>query len=109
MKVTGREALDRFLDMQIGGATIIEHRPNNENIVGRVEYAGVNGGGASFGIGWAHSDGGNRTTLFYSHLWEMEIVEKVILIKRTKEGNPDQVDMPWEGCILYTIFLGDRR
>lgn len=109
MRLTGREALDCFQDLRLGGSIIIEHRPENENIVGRIEYSGVNGGGQSFGVGWHHVDGGNRTTVFYSQLWELQIVDNVIFVKRVKGGRPQDMDMPWDGCILYTIIVGDRR
>lgn len=107
-----REILDRFRQMIDEGllrrATIIEHRPDNVNVVGQFEYCGVNGD-ASIGIGWRHLDGGNRTTVFYPQLWELEIVENVIFLKRVKEGDPMPFDMPWEGSVLYTIFVSPRN
>lgn len=110
MSITGQRALDKFrrMERQLRRATIIEHRPKNNNVVGYIEYGGVNAGGASIGIGWHHHDVGNRTTLFLMNMWEIEIIDNVVFFKRTKPGSPQPFDMPWEDCELYTIFLTPR-
>jgi hypothetical protein len=93
-------------DKEMAGWTIIEHR-DDENVVGQVEYNGLNGD-SSFGVGWHHHDGGNRTTLFRPSSWRCEVVANVVFMHRTGEDT-DLSDNPWRTANLYTLVQSSRR
>lgn len=85
---------------EMAGWTIIEHR-EDENVVGRVEYNGLNGDG-SFGVGWHQYGCGNRTTVFQPSRWRCEVVANVVFMHRISEET-DQFDNPWPNANLYTL------
>lgn len=68
---------------------------------------GVNGDG-SVGIGWAHHDGGNRTTVFNPSNWETKVVANVVFFKRLREDERN-FDVPWRDASLYTVVLKSRH
>jgi len=83
------------------GSTIIEHRGNGENVVGQVEYGELNDDG-SFGVGWRHHDGVNRTTLFQASSWRCEVIANVVFMHRINEDTALS-DKPWPTANLYTL------
>lgn len=85
---------------EITGATIIEHR-SEQDIVGQIEYASINGDG-TFGIGWHHHDGGNRTTLFNPSSWYCKVISNVIFMRRLCQDS-EICDIPWRTANMYTI------
>jgi hypothetical protein len=108
-KLIGRAAWQRFEELDLGRATIVEHRADGDNVVGFIEHVGSAAGSASVYIEWRHLNNLGRATKFYSALWAIEIEGHVIFLKRIAEGKPDAFDMPMDGCDLYTIFMGEPR
>lgn len=105
MKLTGKEsgAWLRFAMAENG--TVIEHRPDNETVAGRVNFISSIGD-ASFAISWKEIQGGERSTVFNSNLWEIEVVEeRIIFIRKVRRGAEAKSNGPWKGTTLYTIFL----
>ena len=105
MKLTGREA-GLWLSMAlVDNRTIVEHRPGNETVPGRVHFISAIGD-TSFAISWKEIQGGERSTVFTSNLWEIEVVEeRIIFIWEVGRGTEAKSDGPWKGTTLYTIFL----
>lgn len=94
--------MEELRDMEWSGCTIVEHRADG-NVVGTVDYGGVNGQG-SFCIGW-HHDVCNRTTGFDLGLgdWECQSVQNVVFLRRRRPNRGD-FDQPWPDADLYSII-----
>ena len=99
--------MDELRVVKPTGYTIIEHRGDGENVVGRVEYGGSQGGG-EFVVGWHQHDCGNRTTIFHPRSWRCEIIANVIFLHRTGE-DVGSCDLPWREADLYTLVQTSRR
>ncbi|MBI5421008.1 MAG: hypothetical protein HZA35_01710 [Parcubacteria group bacterium] len=88
-------------DVKLERGKITEHRSDG-NVIGVVQYAGVNGDG-SLGVGWY--TGSNRTTCFSPDSWEFEINGDVIVLTRIG-FDVGTCDLPYYGSNKYTIVLG---
>lgn len=104
------DALERVQFQRFApGSTIIEHRNDGKNVVGRIQSA-TNGGVVH--ISW-HELGlglmGNRTTGFDPRSWDVCVNEEggVVFLRRVA---PDVggFDIPWADAFLYTVVLKDR-
>lgn len=92
------------------GGRIIEHRKSERDVVGRIEYAGINNGGASIGIGWTSRDGGNRTQCFATTSWQADVrTDHGIIFFRRLRPDTSDLDIPWRDADLYTVILPEPK
>jgi hypothetical protein len=104
--LTGWRAEQRFSEMIIQGSLVIEHGPNNTNVIGRTTSAGVSLKSNNFFVAWYSPNGEYQETMFDRRYWEIEIVhDTIIFIKKTSEGQSLEPKQPLDGCVLYTIFF----
>jgi hypothetical protein len=93
----------KLQDMNLAGWTIIEHRADGENVVGRIDGRGMLNADNSLGLSWHHDDF-RRTTVFVPSCWQCEIVAGVIFLKRIGKDLPeDDIYAPWPDASVYTL------